>query len=84
MRSREGPVVEDSVLLRLPHRRGRAGAAFVADKHLRWASAVALMRRPTPNTEIPHLLNTGITLIGKGVSIPANTSIGQNVLFFPI
>jgi len=35
------------------------------------------------NKKYPNLLNTGITLIGKGVSIPDNVTIGKNCLIFP-
>jgi len=33
-----------------------------------------------PNAEMPAKLNTGITVVGKGAYIPANVSIGRNVL----
>ena len=35
------------------------------------------------NVEFPSLLSSGITLIGKGVLIPAQTRIGKNCLFYP-
>ncbi len=81
----KGAVVEDSVLFEDCHiGAGAQVRRLVADKHLRLGERSCIgCGDPTPNTEIPHLLNTGITLIGKGVSIPANTSIGQNVLFYP-
>jgi len=37
----------------------------------------------TPNKKYPNLLNTGITLIGKGASIPENITIGKNCLIYP-
>ena len=33
----------------------------------------------TPNKMEPTRLNTGITLVGKGASIPAGARIGRNV-----
>ncbi len=32
-----------------------------------------------PNQELPEVLNTGLTLIGRNVTIPANVKIGRNV-----
>ncbi len=37
----------------------------------------------TPNQQSPTRLNTGITVIGKRVQIPANITIGRNVEIFP-
>jgi glucose-1-phosphate adenylyltransferase len=37
----------------------------------------------TPNQQAPDLLNTGLTLIGRGASIPANAKIGRNVVVRP-
>jgi hypothetical protein len=35
------------------------------------------------NQSVPDLLHTGLTLIGMRVDIPANTTIGANVLVAP-
>lgn len=37
----------------------------------------------TPNQSAPDLLNTGLTLIGAHNTIPANTTIGSNVIIKP-
>lgn len=37
----------------------------------------------TPNREQPNLLNTGITLVGKGAHIPEGTVIGRNCVIHP-
>ena len=38
----------------------------------------------TPNREAPNRLNTGLTLIGKRASIPANIVIGRNCVIAPL
>ncbi len=38
----------------------------------------------TPNLKAPNRLNTGLTLIGKGASIPANIVIGRNCVIQPL
>jgi len=37
----------------------------------------------TPNRELPNLLNTGITLVGKGAEIPGDAVIGRNCVIHP-
>lgn len=37
----------------------------------------------TPNREYPNLLNSGITLIGRGTEIPSKTRIGRNCIIYP-
>ncbi|MBI4673831.1 MAG: glucose-1-phosphate adenylyltransferase [Chloroflexi bacterium] len=37
----------------------------------------------TPNAQEPDKLNTGITVVGKGAHVPANISIGRNVVVAP-
>lgn len=37
----------------------------------------------TPNRAFPDRLNTGLTVIGKGAVVPANTRLGRNVLVYP-
>ena len=36
-----------------------------------------------PNKDLPHRLNTGLTLIGKGSTIPSALTIGRNVVVHP-
>jgi glucose-1-phosphate adenylyltransferase len=37
----------------------------------------------TPNMLDPRRVNTGITLVGKNARIPANVTIGRNVIIAP-
>lgn len=37
----------------------------------------------TPNRELPDVLNTGLTLVGKGAEIPAGAVIGRNCVIRP-
>ncbi|MFQ5750622.1 MAG: glucose-1-phosphate adenylyltransferase family protein [bacterium] len=37
----------------------------------------------TPNREYPELLNSGITLIGRGVRIPSKVRLGRNCIIYP-
>ncbi len=37
----------------------------------------------TPNKEIPEQLNTGLTVVGKGTTLPENLTIGRNVIIHP-
>jgi len=37
----------------------------------------------TPNQELPHVLNTGLTVIGKGVHLPSGIRLGRNVVVQP-
>ncbi len=36
-----------------------------------------------PNQQAPEKLNTGLSIVGKGSHIPANTTIGHNVIIAP-
>ena len=40
-------------------------------------------RCETPNKEYPNLLKSGISLIGKDVSVPPNVQIGRNCIIYP-
>lgn len=37
----------------------------------------------TPNKEMPEQINTGLTLVGKGSTLPENLTIGRNVVIHP-
>jgi len=37
----------------------------------------------TPNKELPEQLNTGLTVVGKGTTLPDNLTIGRNVIIHP-
>jgi glucose-1-phosphate adenylyltransferase len=81
----EGAVVEDSILFEDCQIGARCTVhKVIADKHLRLGERSRLGAGDnTPNEEVPHLLDTGITLIGKTVSIPAESTLGKNVLIYP-
>lgn len=78
-------VIEDSILFEDCHiGRGCEIRRVIADKHLRLGAGCRLgVGESIPNREVPVLLDTGITLIGKTVAIPPQTTIGQNVLIHP-
>jgi len=78
-------LIEDSILFEDCHiARGSTMTRVIADKHLRLGAGCRIGEGdPTPNQEVPFLLDTGITLIGKSVSIPHDSIIGKNVLIHP-
>ncbi len=39
--------------------------------------------RSVPNKEFPHLLDTGLVVIGKNAHLPQGLEVGHNVLIFP-
>jgi glucose-1-phosphate adenylyltransferase len=82
---KKGALVEDSILFEdCIIGAGCQVHRVVADKHLRLGDGSQVgVGDPTPNREVPKLLNTGITLMGKSVAIPERSTIGQNVLFYP-
>lgn len=78
-------VVEDSILFEdCRIGRGSSLSRVIADKHLRLGSGCHIGEGDDiPNVESPHLLESGISLIGKTVSIPAGTTLGRNCLIHP-
>lgn len=80
-----GAVVEDSILFEDCHvGRNSVVQRAIADKHLRLGAECRIGDgENTPNREVPHLLNTGITLFGKSVTVPDGVTIGKNALFPP-
>ncbi len=36
-----------------------------------------------PNKEFPHLLDSGLTVVGKNAHLPAGLEVGKNVLIYP-
>ncbi len=81
----KGAVVEDSVLFEDCHiGQDSTLRCVVADKHLRVGPRARVgCGEDKPNEEAPHILSTGITVMGKSVAIPADTEVGKNVLFYP-
>ena len=37
----------------------------------------------TPNQEMPEVLNTGLTVVGRGAQLPVGVHIGRNVVVYP-
>jgi len=56
----------------------------IVDKRVRIGKRCRISGRSSvPNREFPGQLKEGLTLIGKGASIPPKTEIGGNVIIFP-
>ncbi|HEU5089981.1 MAG TPA: glucose-1-phosphate adenylyltransferase, partial [Roseiflexaceae bacterium] len=82
----EGAVVRDSILL--TDTIVEAGAVVdrcIVDKSVRIGKEAMLGYGDDnqPNHTAPDLLNTGLTLVGRGVEIPAGAKIGRNVIIRP-
>jgi glucose-1-phosphate adenylyltransferase len=80
----DGAQVRDSVVM--DGARLEAGAAVdraILDKRVcvgRGACVGADVGEPRPNENYPEKLNQGITLVAKGINIPARFTIGRNCL----
>ncbi|MEK7727865.1 MAG: glucose-1-phosphate adenylyltransferase family protein [candidate division KSB1 bacterium] len=82
----EGCVVEDSILMfDSKVQSGTTLHKVITDARVRIGSDCALGEGDAtqPNEEYPHLLRTGITLIGHGAKIPARRKIGTNCIVHP-
>ena len=82
----EGAVVRDSILFTDTEvRPGAVVDRCIVDKHvvIGEGAQVGSGDDNTPNREMPHVLNTGITLIGKGAQIPPEIVIGRNCVVHP-
>ena len=78
-----GAIVRDSIIMNDTY----IGPGAVVDKAIIdknvWVGAGAVVGEGddiTPNVKEPDKLNIGVTVVGKGARIPANTRIGRNVL----
>ncbi len=74
--------VTNSVLMRnVTVAQGATIDRCVIDVHSRVEANVCMGFGPSnvPNQELPEILNTGLTLIGRNVTIPANVKVGRNV-----
>jgi glucose-1-phosphate adenylyltransferase len=79
----EGAVVRDSVILNDVTIEANAivDRTIVDKKVIIGAKAkVGTGDDNTPNKRMPSVLNTGITLVGKGSVIPAGVEVGRNVV----
>jgi glucose-1-phosphate adenylyltransferase len=82
----EGAVVRDSVIL--TDTVIEAGAVVdrcIIDKNSRIGAGALVGNGEdnTPNQQSPDLLNTGLTMIGRGAEIPAGAVLGRNVVVRP-
>lgn len=83
---REGAVVRDSVIM--TDSVIEAGAIVercIIDKEVTIGAGARLGMGgvEVPNLLEPERLNTGITLVGRNVRVPAHTTVGRNVLIAP-
>ena len=79
----EGALVRDSVVLN--DTCIEAGAVVdrcIIDKRVRIGTGATVGHGDdnTPNSDMPEQINTGITLIGKGCTIPDGLTLGRNVV----
>ena len=77
-----GAKVTNSVIMRnVTVAQGVTIDRCVIDVHSRVEANVCMGFGPSnvPNRELPEILNTGLTLIGRNVTIPANVKVGRNV-----
>ncbi|MBX3010896.1 MAG: glucose-1-phosphate adenylyltransferase [Caldilineaceae bacterium] len=82
----EGATVRDSVILSdTIIESGAVVERAVVDKNVTIRKGVHIGAGDdnTPNKEMPEQINTGLTLIGKGSSLPENLTIGHNVVIYP-
>jgi len=82
-----GAVVEDSVIMhRTVIRAGARVVRAVVDKHVEIGAGALVGSRDAsaaPNAANPDHLSTGITVVGKRVSIAAGARLGANVIVRP-
>ncbi len=82
----EGAVVRDSILMTdAVVERGAVVDRCILDKNVRVGADARLGDGDdnTPNQDSPAMLNTGITLVGRGASVPAGAMVGRNVVIRP-
>ncbi len=81
-----GATVKDSILF--TDAEVRAGAVVdrcIVDKNviIGEGAHVGCGDENTPNRDMPHVLNTGLTLVGKGAEIAPETALGRNCVVRP-
>lgn len=82
----EGAVIRDSILLNdTVVESGAIIDRCIVDKNVTISQGAQLGVGDdnTPSKEMPNQINTGVTLIGKGAVVPANLSLGRNVVVHP-
>ena len=80
-----GAVVRDSIIMNgVVLGEGVRVDRCIMDKHCRIDRGSSIgFGSDDVNRELPALLDTGITVVGKGVLLPPGTSVGRNVLVAP-
>jgi len=86
VRVAEGAVIRDSVIL--PDTVIESGALIdrcVVDKRVRIGAGAKVGDGDdnTANKAMPEVLNTGLTMVGEGSTIPEGLTIGRNVVIHP-
>lgn len=82
----EGAIVRDSVILNdTVIASGAVVERSIIDKQVTVESGakVGYGDDNTPNKQMPGVINTGLTLVGKGSIIPPDLEIGRNVVVHP-
>ncbi len=81
-----GATVRDSIIMNdVEIAAGAAVDRAILDKRVQVGerAVVGFGQDNTPNRANPERLNTGLTVVGKSAVIPANTTIGRNVMIAP-
>lgn len=81
-----GAVVRDAIIMNdAVIEEGAEVDRAILDKRVHVGAGVKLGAGEdnTPNQKWPDRLNTGLTIVGKAVAIPAHTVIGRNVVIYP-
>jgi glucose-1-phosphate adenylyltransferase len=81
-----GAVVRDSVILTDSYiGPGARVDRAIVDKEVRIGEGARVGDGDdnTPNRDMPDLLNTGISLVGKGAEIPPGAVLGRNCVVHP-
>jgi len=86
VRVAEGAVIRDSVIL--PDTVIESGAVIdrcVVDKRVRIGAGAKVGDGDdnTANKAMPEVLNTGLTMVGEGSTIPEGLTVGRNVVIHP-
>ncbi|MCE7983427.1 MAG: glucose-1-phosphate adenylyltransferase subunit GlgD [Caldilinea sp. CFX5] len=82
----EGAVVRNSIILsETVIESGAVVDRAIIDKGVRVSQGAQIGAGDdnTPNKEWPEQINTGLTLVGKGATLPANLTVGRNVVIHP-
>ncbi len=82
----KGSIVRNSVIMHGCHiRKNVMLEHVVSDKDVIFGEGcqIGVRGENMPNQDFPKYLNTGITILGKGAVVPANTIIEKNCVIYP-